>query len=50
MATVGGEMIAHKSRKTVKNKGMPLYQNAMCYGNLYIEFDVEFPKKNSLNP
>ena len=27
---------------------MPFYKDAMGAGNLYIEFDVEFPKKNEL--
>lgn len=27
---------------------MPYYKDPMSYGNLYIEFFVEFPKKNAL--
>ena len=30
--------------------GMPFYKDTMSHGNMYIEFDVEYPKKNSLNP
>lgn len=27
---------------------MPFFKDAMGRGNLYIEFDVQFPKKNEL--
>jgi len=43
-----GEVIAHNAVKQVSRKGMPFYKDAMGAGNLYIEFDVEFPKKNEL--
>jgi hypothetical protein len=28
---------------------MPYYKDPMCYGHLYIEFIVNFPKKNSIS-
>jgi DnaJ-class molecular chaperone len=28
---------------------MPYYKDAMSHGNLYIEFEVEYPKKNTIN-
>jgi DnaJ-class molecular chaperone len=28
---------------------MPFYKDPMAYGNLIVEFKVEFPKKNSLS-
>jgi len=34
--------------KEVKGKGMPFYGDAMSYGNLYIVFNIEFPKKGEL--
>jgi DnaJ family protein A protein 2 len=43
-----GEIITHTTKKQVARKGMPFYKDAMGAGNLYIEFDVEFPKKNEL--
>jgi len=43
-----GEVITHTTMKQVSRKGMPFYKDAMGAGNLYIEFDVEFPKKNEL--
>jgi len=27
---------------------MPFFKDAMSAGNLYIEFEVEFPKKNEI--
>lgn len=50
IATAPGEIISHKERKTVKGRGMPYYKDGMSHGNLYIEFEVEYPKKNSINP
>lgn len=29
---------------------MPFYKDSMSTGNLYIEFFVEFPAKNSITP
>jgi len=43
-----GEVIAHNTVKQINKKGMPFFKDAMGSGNLYIEFDVEFPKKNEL--
>jgi len=43
-----GEVITHTTTKQISRKGMPFYKDAMGAGNLYIEFDVEFPKKNEL--
>lgn len=43
-----GEVIAHNTVKQINKKGMPFFKDAMGAGNLYIEFDIEFPKKNEL--
>jgi DnaJ family protein A protein 2 len=48
VATVSGEVITPGSVKQLNNKGMPFYKDNMNYGNLYIIFDVEFPKQNEL--
>jgi DnaJ family protein A protein 2 len=48
IASAPGEVITHRTTKQVLKKGMPFYKDAMGAGNLYIEFDVEFPKKNEL--
>ena len=48
IATAPGEIISNKELKTIKKLGMPFYKDAMGHGNLYIEFFVEFPKKNQL--
>jgi DnaJ-class molecular chaperone len=50
VATSVGEIISHKEKKTIKGKGMPFHKDAMSHGNLNIEFEIEFPKKNSINP
>lgn len=50
IAGAAGEIISHKERKTVKGKGMPFHKDAMSHGDLHIEFEVEFPKKNVMNP
>jgi DnaJ family protein A protein 2 len=48
VATASGEVITPGSVKQLNNKGMPFYKDTMNYGNLYIIFDVEFPKQNQI--
>ncbi len=48
IATAPGEILVNKELKTIKKLGMPFYKDAMGHGNLYIEFFVDFPKKNQL--
>eukprot|EP01016_Furgasonia_blochmanni_P016152 TRINITY_DN1918_c0_g1_i5.p1 TRINITY_DN1918_c0_g1~~TRINITY_DN1918_c0_g1_i5.p1 ORF type:complete len:494 (-),score=187.62 TRINITY_DN1918_c0_g1_i5:221-1702(-) len=48
ISTLPGEVISHEQTKTVKNKGMPFYKDAMSHGHLYIRFKVEFPKRGQL--
>jgi len=43
-----GEVISPGTTKQILKKGMPFFKDAMTHGNLYIEFDVEFPKKSEL--
>lgn len=43
-----GEVIKPGATKQVLKKGMPFFKDAMSQGNLYIEFDVEFPRKGEL--
>ncbi|MCL7048466.1 hypothetical protein MKW94_016064 [Papaver nudicaule] len=38
-----GEVIKHDSFKAVNNEGMPMYQNQLMRGKLYIHFTVDFP-------
>jgi DnaJ-class molecular chaperone len=33
----------------VKGKGLPFYKDAMGHGHLYIKFEIDFPKKGSLD-
>jgi len=29
----------------IKNEGMPIYENSSSYGDLLVEYKVEFPEK-----
>lgn len=40
---IPGEVIAPGTVKVIEGKGMPQYRHHN-YGNMYVEFDVEFPK------
>jgi len=44
------DVICSGEMKVIQGKGMPFYQDSMSYGNLFIKFDVEFPKPGSLKP
>jgi DnaJ family protein A protein 2 len=48
IATGPGEIITPGLKKQVRNLGMPLFRDNMSHGNLYVIFDVEFPKANQL--
>jgi len=48
IATPPNEIITPNVRKEVKGKGMPFYRDSMSHGNLYIDFEVEFPKKSEI--
>jgi len=40
-----GEVTKPKDIKVVKEEGMPYHKNPFVKGNLFIEFDVQFPEK-----
>ena len=46
--TMPGEVIKPGTIKTIKGKGMPFFKDSMGHGNLYVKFDVTFPKKGEL--
>jgi DnaJ family protein A protein 2 len=48
IASAPGEVIAPGTKKQLNNMGMPFYKDNMSHGNLYINFDVEFPKFNQI--
>jgi len=50
ISTPEGQIIAPGSVKCIRDEGMPLQKNPTQTGNLYIEFDVEFPKASDLTP
>lgn len=43
-----GKVYNPKDTKSIHNEGMPMEKNPYSKGNLYIEFDVEFPKSGQL--
>jgi len=49
IVTAPGDIISHEMKKSVKGLGMPFFKDSFSYGNLNIIFNVEFPKKGSLN-
>lgn len=48
ITTPPGDVLSPGAIKQVAKKGMPFYRDSMSFGNLYITFDVVFPKKNEL--
>jgi len=48
IATMPGEAIGHGDEKMVRNKGMPFFEDEMGHGNLFIKFNVDFPKRGQL--
>ena len=47
--TAPGEVIGHNIIKCVKGMGMPFFKDSFSYGNLYVQFQVEFPKSSTLS-
>lgn len=50
IATAPGDIISPKQVKCVKGKGMPYYKDAFAHGNLYVQFDIQFPEKKAITP
>lgn len=46
IATSPGEILSNLEFKVAKKLGMPFWKDPMEYGNIIIEFKVNFPKKN----
>lgn len=44
VTTAPGEIIQHAQVKMVRDLGLPVYKETFSYGDLFIEFEVEFPK------
>ena len=43
-----GEILTHKTMKQIPRKGMPFFDDAMEYGNLYVQFDIEYPQRSEI--
>mmetsp|Transcript_1409 Transcript_1409/g.1287 ORF Transcript_1409/g.1287 Transcript_1409/m.1287 type:complete len:247 (+) Transcript_1409:606-1346(+) len=51
ISTMKGEVITPGMRLQLQGLGMPFHKDAMSHGNLYVDFDVEFPKRGEIkNP
>jgi len=48
IATAPNDILTPNVVKEIKGKGMAFYRDAMSHGNLYVQFTVEFPKRNEL--
>jgi len=48
ITTAPGEIIKPGDLKQLNRKGMPYYKDAMSHGNLYILFNIDFPKKGEI--
>jgi len=45
-----GKVYKHGDFNAIRDEGMPTHKNPYVRGNLYVEFDVEFPSPQSLTP
>jgi len=36
--------------KVIKKKGLPFFKDTISTGNLYIKFEIEYPKSKDLTP
>jgi DnaJ family protein A protein 2 len=45
-----GEIINPGETRVIPSEGMPIHKRPMENGNLYIKFNVDFPKPGSINP
>ena len=43
-----GEVYVHNKIKAIRHEGMPLRTNPSIAGNLYVDFEVEFPENGFL--
>lgn len=49
ISSTKGEIISPGVVKTIKHKGMPFYNDTISTGNLFIKFNITFPKSKELN-
>lgn len=43
-----GDVLAPNCKRTVRDKGMPLYKDEFHHGNMHITFKVDFPEDSSI--
>jgi len=48
VTTAPGDIISAGEKKVIIGKGMPFFNDRLSHGNLIIQFEIEFPKKNTL--
>jgi len=49
MQTESGSVIGSGDVKTIMYAGLPLFRNPALTGNLFVHFEIEFPKPGSLS-
>jgi len=49
MQTEPGSIIGSGDVKTIMYAGLPLFRNPALTGNLFVHFEIEFPKSGSLS-
>jgi len=49
MQTESGSIIGPGDVKTIMYAGLPLFRNPALTGNLFVHFEIEFPKSESLS-
>jgi DnaJ homolog subfamily A member 2 len=49
IASFPGECLKDGEIKLLKGMGMPFFKDNMNFGNLYVEFDIKFPKKGEIS-
>lgn len=45
LKSLAGDVVKKDSIKAIKGEGMPIYRNPFEKGNLYVRFNIEYPKK-----
>jgi len=48
--SASGEVVTPGEIRLIQNEGMPLYKKPYEKGNMYVQFNVEFPKPGYLKP
>lgn len=50
VATKKGQFVSNRETMTIKAKGLPFYEKSAGRGNIFITFEVEYPKESEITP